>query len=727
MSKLGTMIAVSFSIAAATTNQISRSVITASGSVMSFRSGLTIVLSSPNTTAASTSAPGEPIVMSGKATRMARTIALATKDQKSDSTRHTVARFYAAAFAMAVAAAVALAPPAAAAADPATQLADRYAPVVRVVAQEKECGHGEPYTPIDVNAVLRNPDVALRGGWAGGQIVEVGPTGGDLGKGLTGYHLDFPGNALDPACDYEKWSHAITEGTKPTSYARVVTDPDHPGKLALQYWFFYAFNDWNNTHEGDWEMIQLDFDAADAAAALKTDPYEVGYSQHTGGERAAWGSSKLKLLDGTHPVVYSALGSHANYFSSQLFLGRSGPQGVGCDDTLGPSRDIRPVVALVPTAKDAYLHEYPWLGFLGHWGEEHSGFYNGPTGPNTKSQWTNPITWADTTWRGDAYAVPAGGTVGTSATDFFCGAVARGSNLLTAAVANPPRIFVVIGAIVLLLLWLASRTRWDVSAPFRIARRRPWGSLITSSFSLYWSRKWLFLGIGVVFLPLGVLITVIQYLLFRVGGLSALTDSAGASNAFVAALALALGLFFTIIGLTLVQAVTALAMVQLDEGHDVGPLDAYRLVLPRLRRLIGALLRAAVVIAVLDLTVAGLFISAWLLFRWVLIPQVVALEEPTRRPLRRSAALTRGHWWFVASITVVMTGGGLALGPVIGALLLLVTTASFNVINVIAAVVYVFALPLAAITQTYLYFDLRVEEKLVPAEAVATAVLPAEL
>ena len=74
---------------------------------------------------------------------------------------------------------------------------------------------------------------------------------------------------------------------------------------------------------------------------------------------------------------------------------------------------------------------------------------------------------------------------------------------------------------------------------------------------------------------------------------------------------------------------------------------------------------------------------------------------------------------------VVAEGLGVCL--VIGALLLLVTTASFNVINVIAAVVYVFALPLAAITQTYLYFDLRVEEKLAPAEAVATAVLPAEL
>ena len=48
-------------------------------------------------------------------------------------------------------------------------------------------------------------------------------------------------------------------------------------------------------------------------------------------------------------------------------------------------------------------------------------------------------------------------------------------------------------------------------------------------------------------------------------------------------------------------------------------------------------------------------------------------------------------------------------------------------INLIAAVVYVFALPLAAITQTYLYFHLRVEEKLAPAEAVPAAVLPAEL
>ncbi len=88
-----------------------------------------------------------------------------------------------------------------------------------------------------------------------------------------------------------------------------------PGKLALQYWFFYAFNDFNNTHEGDWEMIQLVFDADDAADALDERPVEVGYSSHEGAEKAAWDDDKLEIVGGTHPVVYPAAGSHANKFT----------------------------------------------------------------------------------------------------------------------------------------------------------------------------------------------------------------------------------------------------------------------------------------------------------------------------------------------------------------------------------------------------------------------------
>jgi hypothetical protein len=81
----------------------------------------------------------------------------------------------------------------------------------------------------------------------------------------------------------------------------------------------------------------------------------------------------------------------------------------------------------------------------------------------------------------------------------------------------------------------------------------------------------------------------------------------------------------------------------------------------------------------------------------------------------------------VASLTTVVTGGGLLLGPLVGTLLLVVTSASFDVVNLVSALIYAVTLPLAAIAQTFLYFHLRVEEKLAPAEVAPAAVLPAEL
>src|SRR3954471_2653949 len=84
-------------------------------------------------------------------------------------------------------------PAAPAAADPASELAKRYAPVVRLVEQTEQCGHGEPYQPTDVDVVLGNADVALRGPWDTTNVVKVAPTAHDLAVGLSGYHLDFPG------------------------------------------------------------------------------------------------------------------------------------------------------------------------------------------------------------------------------------------------------------------------------------------------------------------------------------------------------------------------------------------------------------------------------------------------------------------------------------------------------------------------------------------------------
>jgi hypothetical protein len=629
----------------------------------------------------------------------------------------------------------AVSPCVARAADAPGELALRYAPVVRLVEQDKECGHGEAFVPTDVNLVLANPEVALRGPWDTTNIVKVAPTAQDLSKGLFDYRLDFPGHAVAPGCAYDAWSHRINQGHTPTIYARVVTDPAHPNKLALQYWIFYVFNDFNDKHEGDWEMIQLDFNTATSAQALGEIPGLVGYSQHQGAESAHWGDSKLQIVDGTHPVVYAALGSHANYFTSALHLGRSAAQGVGCDNTDGPSTQLAPRVALIPTNKAAYLRAYPWLGFQGHWGEEHQGFYNGPTGPNTKLEWTDPITWANTEWHDNSFTVPAATAFGATATRFFCGAVGATSTLLTALVGNPSPFYLVMAVLFGLILWLTSRTHWQPSAPFHLEHRRAWGSVLTASRRMYLGHLRLFLGIGLLFLPLGTVIAGVQYLLFRHGALNGLVNSAGSSNAVVVFLAVMLGVVFTVFGLAILNAATAAAMVDLDSGRNTSAFAAYKKVLPKLGSILGVVLIAAVIIALVSLTSIGLLLGIWLIVRWAFLAQALLLEDISAlAALRRSSRLVRDNWWRVASMLLFVTVIALLLGPLIGTLLLFVTNASFNFINLVSSLVYTVVLPYAAIASTYLYFDLRVAKHrdaepdrgadILPVEAPPPAITP---
>ena len=258
---------------------------------------------------------------------------------------------------------------AAATSSPEQQLAEKYAPIVALKEQTAPCDtKGEPYRPVQADVVLGRHDVRLVD--SAGTLIAPAPTAADLyGEGEDTY-LDFPGSPLNPGCSYEQWAHQIADGTPTTSYAHVVTEAGKPGKLALQYWFYYAFNDFNNKHESDWEMIQLMFDAGSAADALKTSPIEVGYSQHSGAERAAWDDSKLEK-QGTHPVVYAAAGSHANFFTQTLWLGTSAQEGFGCDDTRGPSKNCRPQVVLLPRrARLGATRRSPGSATTGHWGQQ---------------------------------------------------------------------------------------------------------------------------------------------------------------------------------------------------------------------------------------------------------------------------------------------------------------------------------------------------------------------
>ena len=114
-----------------------------------------------------------------------------------------------------------------------------------------------------------------------------------------------------------EYSKILEKDPQPVYYGRVVFEQDANKNrwTILQYHYFYAFNDWRlaangiNHHEGDWEMV---------AVYLKNDqPYAVLFSQHGAGNIEKWeivnkAVDKFEKMT-THPIVYVALGSHANY------------------------------------------------------------------------------------------------------------------------------------------------------------------------------------------------------------------------------------------------------------------------------------------------------------------------------------------------------------------------------------------------------------------------------
>jgi hypothetical protein len=604
-------------------------------------------------------------------------------------------------------------------------LAERYAPVVRLVEQEEECGPGEPYEPIDIDAILDEDTVSLRGPWKSNDLVTIAPSGDELGRGLYEYNLDFPGDALNPGCDYERWARRVTEGTDPTVYAHVATEAAYPDRLALQYWFYYPFNDWNNLHEGDWEMIQLVFRASTPEEALETEPLEVGYSQHEGGEKAEWGDEKLDVVDGTHPVVYPAAGSHANFFTEGLHLGRSAEQGVGCDDTTGPSVELRPVARSIPSDPEAGRQAFPWIAFEGRWGERQQAFYNGPTGPNLKTQWTEPITWSEG-WRAHSYAVPAGGAFGTDATDFFCSAVGAGSNLVLRLVENPGPLLLLLGVLAALLIYLLTRTTWRPSTPLHVAHRRSWGRIVTASWRMYVSRPRLFLGLGLLAIPVTFVVAGLQSVLIRATSLVGISPD-GEGGGIRVALAVGIGTVLTLLALGFVQAASARAIAEIDAGRGVSVLGAYGMALDSIRPLLGALVIAVTVVTVLWLSLFLIPIAIWLVVRWALLVPVAELEERSAlEALQRSAELVRREWLKAGTLVAAAAFLAVVAGPLLGALLILLVDAPFELVNVVAGLVYAVAMPLVGITTTYVYYDTLVRERL-DESVPAAGELPAEI
>ena len=378
----------------------------------------------------------------------------------------------------------------------------------------------------------------------------------------------------------------------------------------------------------------------------------------------------------------------------------------------------------IPSDRAAAERSYPWIAFEGRWGELQKAFFNGPTGPNLKQQWTQPITWSDG-WSDRSYAVPSGGVFGTSTTDFFCSAVAHGSRGLIRLLRNPLPTLIVLGGILGLAIFATYRATWTPIAPKRVGRRRSWGQILSASGTMYVKRPGLFLGLGVLLVPIALAITLVQWLLLEgIDLVGVVTGEAAGSWALLAAI---VGLTLTLLGLGLVQAAAACALVELDAGRPIGALGAYRLAWQHIRPLLGAIALWVAVWVVLTATVFLIPVAVWLAIRWALVAPVVVLEG-RRRPLpslRRSGELVRHRWIRVASLVGVSGALALLLGPLFGAILIFVSDVPLAFLNIVAGLVYALAMPFVALVTGYVYFDGRARFELEP--KVRVSELPAEI
>ena len=319
-------------------------------------------------------------------------------------------------------------------------------------------------------------------------------------------------------------------------------------------------------------------------------------------------------------------------------------------------------------------------------------------------------------WRDKSYAVPAGGALGTTTTDFFCSAIGEGSTALRRAVDDPLPVLLALGALLVLILVGLSRATWRPTAPLHLARRRSWGQVVTAAARMYAGHLTLFLGIGLVLLPISLLVTLLQAIVIHASSIAGISTD-GESGGVLVFLVFVIGTALTLLGLSLVIAASARAMAEIDRGRRIGPLGAYRLAFDRARPLFGAVVITVAAVSLLVSSVLLVPVGIWLAVRWSLAIFAAEFEGCTAlEALRRSRRLVRGHWLKVASLTVFGAALALVLGPLVGALLILLTNAPLATLNLVAGVVNAVTMPFVALTTAYVYFDARARVELEPAE-----------
>lgn len=577
------------------------------------------------------------------------------------------------------------------------QLADKYAPIAMLRAQSAACDKdGEGYFPSPVDVIFDNPDVVLKAKGEGDAsqdtVLARGFTQQELVAAGPNTYFDFPGNPRDPGCEYEQYFKRMVDerGLEPTTYVRFVTDYA-AGKLYVEYWFWYLFNDWNNTHETDWEMVYVAFNTTSVEEALGMTPERVGYAQHGGGEYANWGDDKIQL-QGDRLVVYPAAGSHATYFDQNTWIGwGENGTGFGCDNTTAPSIETPLNAVVIPDVIDPDS-EFAWALYEGNWGQREVAVFNGPVGPNMGKKWNDP-TAAFSNWRTTTLSIPSSKTSGLSATDLFCSLSKWGSKA-TIYLGSKPWL---IGGILVLILGIIGLSIYRV-----------WGYFM-EALDIYGNEIRTFLGIGVLAIPIGIIFNLLMLPIRKLPPfewlLDWLNDSASGNLTLVA---IAGGAQQAAMTLILVPAVIY-AMKDIRQGIKPGVWRSLRGGLHSFPPVAVALIIYVVALGAAALSIFLIPVAIYFAVRWLFYPQAAVLDD--RRPgwnaLRQSMRVTKGRWVKTLGSTIGFLILALVPGPLVGVMILILGGSRVQFANMVSGFLYGLMLPLAYIGLTMVYHRLK--------------------
>ena len=227
----------------------------------------------------------------------------------------------------------------------------------------------------------------------------------------------------DPSQAWDTYGNVLLANAPPNdcvTYARAEAVDD---RIYLQYWYLYLYNDAPNTHEGDWETVTIELDAAKEAR-------QVAYAGHEGGARRIWEGVTHK---GDRPLVFVARGSHAAYLEHmpvghktahmnfdknlpeplktmvatvQGFLARAFffagirdyTSSLRLEDYPNQGTEVSPRVLLMPEAAHLDSRDWWWMNLHGRWGSSRARVteFVAPYPPWTKGEkWLTPLIWLD--------------------------------------------------------------------------------------------------------------------------------------------------------------------------------------------------------------------------------------------------------------------------------------------------------------------------------------------